>query len=167
MGKHLPFLVQERAGDPPHIYAWTADLARKVDMRPITTGQAMKIREQLKAAALAKFNIDVTEDPEDTDPIDDDQDHDNAILTDLDAKDKEQVAPAGDEPKPLVVSQTDIFDEDFRKVRSFRKTASIEEYILKKYKIDMIPMESLGDMQDQSREILTSLMQGNALFQSQ
>ena len=164
MGKHLPFLVQESEGNAPHIYAWTAALAIKPDMRPITSKEASEIQQKLKDEREAKFNIDVTEDPDETDVIDDELDHDNEILSKLGAKDKEQVAPAGDEPKPLVVSQNDIFDQDFRKIKSFRKANSIEEFILTKYKIDMIPMEKLGDMQDQAREVLTSLLQGNALY---
>ena len=164
MGKHLPFLVQERDGDPPHIYAWTADLAKKPNMRPITSDEADKIRNMLKAAADARFNQDVTEDPDEAQPLDEDSDHDNEILSKMDEKDREQVEPASDKPKPLAVSQEDIFDEDFRQVKRFRKGTSIEEFILKKYKIDMIPMEKLGDMQEQAREILTSLMQGNALY---
>jgi hypothetical protein len=134
-------------------------------MRPITTKEADAIRSRLAEEHKARFNQDVTEDPDQTDPIDEDAEHDNEILSKMEATDKEQVEPAGDKPKPLAVSQEDIFDEDFRRVKRFRKGTSIEEFILMKYKIDMIPMDKLGDMQDQAREILTSLMKGNALYQ--
>jgi hypothetical protein len=160
------YLIQERKGQRPHLYAWTPVLAKKKDMRPITVAEAKKYQEDPNYRGEGEhedFEEDYGSESKDTDDgyVSDD-DEDNKILDSLNA---ETVSPlANSEGGPLEITQEDLLDEEIIQINRFKKKASIEEYMLRKYEIPMLQMESLDEMKQQAHETLATLAGSNSLY---
>lgn len=159
------YLIQERKGQRSHIYIWTPVLAKKKDMRPITIKEANKYLKDPNYKGkdeYADFEEDYDDDVKEDGYISD-EDEDNEILDELDA---EKGSPLADgEGKPLEVTQEDILKEEVTQINRFKKKASIEEYMLRKYEIPMLPMESLDEMKQQAHSTLATLASSNSLYQ--
>lgn len=152
------FVLQEREGQRPHVYNWHPGLATKPDMRPITEEEAEKYLKEEQERKASRF---AHPDPEDE--IEEAEDSDSEALASLE-KEKEH-SPIDGEAKPLVVTQEDILESQSAKIRRLQKVHTIEEWMLKKYKIPMLPMEGVEEMRDQAIEILTTLSAKNSLYE--
>jgi hypothetical protein len=160
------YLIQERKGQRSHLYVWTPILAKKEGMRPITIKEAKKYLENPNYQGQDEY-ADFEEDDGSSDEVTDegyisDEDEDNAILDDLSA---EKGSPLADnEGTPLEVTQEDLLKEEVTQINRFKKKASIEEYMLRKYEIPMLQMEGLDEMKQQAHSTLATLAQSNSLY---
>ncbi len=160
------YLIQERKGQRPHVYIWTPVLAKKKDMRPITIKEANKYLEDPTYRGQDEYadfveddGVDVAQDEE---GYISDEDEDNAIFDDLTAEKGSPLAEG--EGKPLEVTQDDLLKEEVTQINRFKKKASIEEYMLRKYEIPMLQMEGLDEMKQQAHSTLATLASSNSLY---
>ena len=161
------FLLQERKGQTPCIYAWTPTLAQRPDMRQITADQARDMvkdarkeaerqAEELKAAELKDYE------------------RQNPIVRSLEEEYPEQeIKPVIDQIAAVehgapgvsesVTPQDSLLAEEYKKVTSFRKALTLEEYLLKKYRVELLPKD-LEEMKLDAKAILGSLAQEQKLY---
>ena len=161
------YLIQERKGQRSHLYIWNPVLAKKKGFRPITVKEAQKYIEDPNYQAKDEY-ADFEEDLGDSDETAADDgyvsndDEDNEILDSLDA---DTVSPlAENEGGPLEVTQDDILADEVKQINRFKKKASIEEYMLRKYEIPMLQMEELSEMKQQAHSTLATLAASNSLY---
>jgi hypothetical protein len=176
------YLVQEVEGQEPFIYAWTPVLAKKKDMRPIDAKEADKIRKRQAAKAIVrqeKWEVDPEEREAALEVIEEEEaerrenapkeefvdgsNEDNEILDKLNP-DSTTIQTSGDQAKKLEVTQQDLLEKDTANINRLRVHSSIEEYMLKKYKVDMLHMETVEEMKGQAIELLTALAAADSLY---
>lgn len=183
MASHPKYLVQEIEGQDPFVYDWTPVLAAKKDMRPISNKEAEKIlnrkvvegavdknptntrelSEQAKARELLMKEEKEARENASNDEFVGDDEEDNKILDTL-KTDSTIIKTSDGEAKDLVVTQEDLLAIDSAKINRLRSKASIEEYMFKKYKVDMMAMETPADMKDQAISMLTALAGVGSLY---
>lgn len=152
------YLIQERKGQRSHLYIWTPILAKKKDMRPITVKEAQKYIDD------PNYMGEIAEEDFEEDLGDGfvSADEDNAILDELES---DTVSPlATGEGKPLEVTQDDLLKEEVTQINRFKKKSSIEEYMLRKYELPMLPMDNLDEMKQQAHSTLATLAASNSLY---
>lgn len=152
------FLVQEREGEEQHVYAWTPVLASKKDMRPISDKEANEILEQQRYKAEHRFDH-VEEEAEE---LDIEEVEDNVILDSI-KPGADKVSDVDGEAKPLIVTQQDILADEQNTIGALHTKNAVEEYILTKYKLPMLPMDNLGEFKGQAIEMLSTLADANSL----
>lgn len=180
MASKPKYLIQEIEGKKPFIYAWTPVLAKKKDMRPISTKEAEKILSRQKAAATVRkenWQTDQSEQNKAREILDEEEkerreaakaeefisdDEDNKILDTLEPSATTQTS--SDQSKKLEITQEDILSDDVTQINRLRKTASVEEFMLKKYKIEMLAMESITEMKQQAIDTLKALAATGSLY---
>lgn len=161
------FLLQERKGQAPCIYAWTPTLAQRTDMRQITAEEA---RDMVKNARKEVERQDEERKAAEMR----DYERQNPEVRSLEEEYPEkEIKPVIDEiaalehgsPDPDKSSsmQDSLLAEEFRKVSYFRKASSMEEYLLKKYRVELLPKD-LDEMKIDAKAILTSLAQEQKLY---
>lgn len=160
------YLIQERKGQKPYVYIWTPVLAKKEGFRPITVKEAQKYLKDPNYRGqdeYAEFEEDLGEEEKATDDgYVSDEEEDNAILDDLN---KDTVSPlANAEGTPLEVTQDDLLKEEITQINRFKKKSSIEEYMLRKYELPMLPMDHLDEMKQQAHSTLATLAASNSLY---
>lgn len=159
------YLIQERKGQRSHLYIWTPVLAKKKDMRPITIAEAKKYIADPNYKGKDEYS-DFEEDLGESAPAEDsgyvsDEDEDNEILDNLDS---DTITPIEKDGGPLEVTQDDLLKEEVIQINRFKKKASIEEYLLRKYEMTMLPMNKLDEMKEQAHSILATLAASNSLY---
>lgn len=181
MASSPKYLIQEVEGKEPHIYAWTPVLAKKEGLRPISAKDAEKILRRQKAkATLRKEQWQTTEaeqaeaqeiiDEERAELLEEaeaedfvsDEKEDNKILDSLNPSDNVQT-PEG-QGKKLEITQEDLLEEDSAAINRLRVKHSVEEYMLRKYKMEMLNMETVEEMKQQAIEMLRALAATGSLY---
>jgi xanthine dehydrogenase iron-sulfur cluster and FAD-binding subunit A len=176
------YLVQEIEGEEPYLYAWTPVLAKKKGFRPITAAEAEKIKKVNKAKQdIHKEEWEITEADkkaaeeviaearrERIESAGEEEfvavpEEDNEILDSL-KPNSTTIQTSGDQARKLEVTQQDILEKDIAKINRLKVHNSIEEYMLKKYKVEMLPMETVDEMKDQAIELLTALAAADTLY---
>jgi hypothetical protein len=152
------FLVQERDGEEQFVYAWTPVLASKKDMRPISDKDAKDIMEQQRLKSERRFDH-VVKEPEELDP---EKVEDNIVLDSI-KPGADKVSDVDGKAKPLVVTQQDILADEQNTIGALHTKNAVEEYVLTKYKLPMLPMDSLGEFKAQAIEMLATLADANSL----
>lgn len=156
---HPKYLLQEREGQRPHLYNWTPVLAKKGDMRPITEREARKYMPK-RSEDDEPHDTEIDTAPE-GDRLSDEED--SLILDEVNS----EVIPGtgNDGPRPLEVTQEDILEKEVEYVNGLKKAPAIEEFLLKKYRVPMIVMETLEGMKEQAVSILQTLAATNSLYE--
>lgn len=166
---HPKYLLQEVEGQKPYVYLWTPVLAKKKGMRPITPKEAApylkkqqgitdeddQIPKGLSAEDMPtpeEMLIDIL--PDEAFVSEDDEDQ--AILAELESN-APKTSPIDGKAKKLEVTQDDLLEKDMEKINKLQEKPSIEEYMLKKYKVPMLAMETIDEMRQQAKDILGSL----------
>ncbi len=167
------YLIQERKGQKPFVYGWTPVLAKKKDMRPITVKEAKRYiddpdyRGEFENEDFVEDLGDTTEGATETKEDgyvssgDEDETDDKSILDELDA---ETTSPVDGEEKNLEVTQGDLLDKEIIQINRFKKKASVEEYMLRKYSMPMLMMDELDEMKQQAAEMLGTLAATESLY---
>ena len=181
MAKSPKYLIQEVEGKEPHIYAWTPVLAKKEGLRPISANEAQKIlKRQIAKATLRKEQWQTTEEEQaeaqeivdeeraeqlaeaEADDFVSDEKEDNEILDSLEPNDNVQTSDG--QAKKLEITQEDLLEEDSSAINRLRVKHSVEEYMLKKYKMEMLQMETVEEMKQQAIEMLRALAATGSLY---
>lgn len=152
------FLLQEVAGQKPYVYIWTPVLAKKDGFRPISEKEAKKYQDPDYHPEFPE----VTDEDEEGDGYVSDDDEDNDVLNGIE---KTAEGDNDKEPKPLEVTQDDILKREVSVINRKKAKASIEEYLLKKYQMTMLPMDEVDEMKQQAIEILGTLAASNTLYE--
>jgi hypothetical protein len=182
MAEKPKYLVQEIEGQEPFIYAWTPVLAKKKDMRPISNKDAEKILNLQRAKSIikkepvgdqglsdqAKARQTILDEQKEArekaeaQEFVDGQEEDNKILDNLKP---DTTTVQTEKTGNLEVTQEDILAEDTKCINRLRVKSSVEEYMLKKYKIDLLPMKTPEEMKEQAISMLTALAGIGSLYQ--
>ena len=152
------FLLQIRDGQTNTVYRWTTALAKRKDMRPITVKEAKTILEQQKDDREKKvqelFTDDIFE-------IEDDEDDENEITSNIDRDlTEDEKKPA---EHPSFKTQDTIKADEYGRIEAFRKTSTLEAYLLEKYKFDMIP-GTMDEMKSQAISFIDELASHGKLY---
>ena len=150
------FLLQIRDGQKNSVYRWTEMLAKRKDMRPISGREAKKILESEESERQKRLE-ELARDPY-IDDFDDDFEE-NVITSDPDL--------ANDEKKPAehpsFKTQETIKVEEFDRIDAFRKSNTLESYLLEKYQFNMIP-GTLEEMKSQAISFIEELSKHGKLY---
>lgn len=144
------YLLQRKESGEEYVFPYTHLLAQRSDMKPMTQEQ---YEDWKKADALGFDEVDVDEEPE----VEPEKTNDRNILEEL--KDREEVA----NKSQAMLEQEDILKIETEKVNRFRKTATLEAYILEKYKLSMVPGD-LEFMKSQAIEFIEDLAKKGRLY---
>ena len=162
------YLLQEIEGQEPFLYLWTPVLAKKKNMRPLTAKEAKTYLRKQRGFS-PENDDDIVEEITESEIIPEeefisDEDEDIKILSELNS-DASKVSTIDGVAKPLVVTQEDLLEKDIGKINRLRVKPSIEEYMLKKYKMPMIQMEEVEEMKQQAIDILKTLAAKESLYE--
>ena len=163
MASHPKYLLQEIEGQKPYLYLWTPVLAAKKDMRPISVKEAQPYLDKLKPDYVEPVE-EIEEIDEDKEAYLSDTKEDDIILKALDLN-TDKVSTIDGEAKPLVVTQESLLMKDVAQINRLRVKPSIEEYMLKKYEMDLIAMETVDEMKQQAISILGTLASTESLYE--
>jgi hypothetical protein len=142
------FLLQVRDGQDPHVYPWTASLAQRKDMKPITEEEATKYKSgDFNAPAETVIPEVIEEEPTE----------DNPILTGLESEENPDLN------SKLELTQDDLLIMELENLQKFRKTNTLEAYFLRKYKLEFIP-GTLEELKAQGTEFLEELAKTEKLY---
>lgn len=125
------FLLQVRDGRESSVYRWTAALAKRKDMRPITGKEAKKfldVQEEKRQERLRVLQEDMFADG-------DDDFEENEITSDPDLAIEEK-KPA---EHPSFKTQETIQADEIARIEGFKTKNELEVYFLEKYQLDMMP----------------------------
>jgi hypothetical protein len=160
------FLLQEQKGQAPHLYAWTPTLAQRNDMRQITPAEARALikgyreEEEKQKQGRLDAEVEVAESKKNTLTLEEsypDRDLKPAIDK-LDAIGEKEVFEDG-----ALASQEDLLSAEIKKINGFKKASSLEEYVLKKYRISLLPRD-LDDMKADAKVAMSGLSKEQKLY---
>lgn len=156
-------LLQEIKGKKPFLYVWTPVLARKKDMRPLSEKQAKQFMDTGSTDDADAPEPDVV----DANPYvsDDEEDEGDSSILDSLEPGSDKVSTVDGEARNLVVTQDDILKKEAETIGSLKKKASVEEYVLKKYKIELLPMDHIDEMKQQAVDLLSTLASTESLYE--
>jgi hypothetical protein len=159
-------LLQEVDGQKPFLYSWTASLAQRPDMKPISSEEARKFvtearteeKRQREARIRADAELEASKDEQL--PIEEEYPdaHPSVVLENI-----ERIEQQGEARDDALSSQDDLLAVEFKKIEGFRKPALLEEYLLRKYRIPLLE-KPLADMKIDAKVALTALGKDQKLF---
>lgn len=160
------YLIQEVKGQEPYVYDWTPVLAVRKDMRPIPAKEAEDLLKQQRKTKEQKLS-DAIEEPVELPEVPEDTENEGDQTLDEFVSDAEEIpVEKEEEGKPLSLTQSELFDKDMAVINQKRKRETIEEYILKKYKLEMLQMDSVDGMKQQAASLLEVLAQNDQLYET-
>lgn len=166
-------LLQVVPNQKPFVYNWTPNLAKKKGMKPITaeqaqefaaTGMIVGIYEPDKVKPKPAPNT-IPPIPEFVSGDDLDEEITDQNILDSIKANADKVSSIDGKAKPLVVTQLDILNKEMATIEKLQEKASVEEYILRKYKIEMLPMDRLEEMKQQAADLLSTLAATESLYE--
>lgn len=161
------FLLQERKDQKSHLYAWTPSLAQRNDMRPITAEEAREFiqvardEETRQRRARIAAEAEALEAQKDERPLNE-QYPERDLKPTIDALDEIGEKAVFDDNS--LVSQEDLLALEIRKVNGFKKASSLEEFMLKKYRMTMLVRPDLADMKSDAKVALAGLAKEQKLY---
>lgn len=161
------FLLQERKDKKPFLYAWTPSLAQRPDMRPISAEEArvfikearLEEERQRRARIAAELEAEEARKADDR-PLEEEY-PDREIKPVID--ELEAIAGGEDQVESNLSTQDELLSIELKKINSFKKSNTLEEYMLRKYRINMLQKE-LPEMKVDAGVALKGLAQEQKLY---
>ena len=165
------WLLQTYEDGTFYMYEWTPILAAKPNMRPVKGEEATKLLKLIRTGSNhikflgGKTQKVVDESMQAAIKLAEDESITEKLLEENAKKAKAKAeALKNEEPTQVNYSMGDILELEVSAIQEMRTRADVETHMLKKYQVEMPPVEKLGEMRQNASELLEKLAQDDRLY---
>jgi light-regulated signal transduction histidine kinase (bacteriophytochrome) len=165
------WLLQSYEDGTFFMYEWTPILAKKPNMRPVKGDEAVKLLKLVRKGNNhvkflgGKAREVVDESVKKAVELAEDKSITRKLLEENAKKAKAQAEATKNEEAPQInYSQGDILEMEVAAMADMRTRADVETHMLKKYQVEMPPVDKLGEMRQNAAELLEKLAKDDRLY---